>query len=98
MRRPQTERKSTNAGAIFHRPGSENSLEIQELARFAVAHHNDKQNVSLEYKRVTNVKRGLVAGWMYYLTLEAAEGGQNKVYEAKVWVQSWTKFKSLEKF
>ncbi|CAA0805928.1 Cysteine proteinase inhibitor 6 [Striga hermonthica] len=75
-------------GAIFDMPpGSENSLQIRNLL-----------NASLEYKKVTNVKDQLVAGLLYYITLEAEEDGQNKVYEAKVWIQPWIKFKSLTEF
>ncbi|CAA0805933.1 Cysteine proteinase inhibitor 3 [Striga hermonthica] len=86
-------------GAIVNMPpGSENSLEIYELARFAVAHHNHNQNALLEYKKVTNVKTQLVAGLLYYITLEAEEDGRNKVYEAKVWIRPWMKFKSLTEF
>ncbi|KAG8388893.1 hypothetical protein BUALT_Bualt02G0172700 [Buddleja alternifolia] len=35
---------------------------------------------------------------MYYLTVEAAGGGQKKVYEAKVWVKPWMNFKELQEF
>ncbi|GER40693.1 cysteine proteinase inhibitor [Striga asiatica] len=96
MRRPQTQRKSTNAGAMMQ--GSKYSLEVQELARFAVSYHNEKQNASLEYKKVTNVEVQPVAGILYYITLEAADGGQNKVYQARVWIQPWMKFKSVQEF
>ncbi|XP_051134333.1 cysteine proteinase inhibitor A-like [Andrographis paniculata] len=80
--------------------GSHNSLEIENLARFAVAEHNKKQNALLEFKRVTNVKEQVVAGKMYYITLEAEEGGsgQKKAYEAKVWEKSWMNFKELQDF
>ncbi|WP_239505467.1 cystatin domain-containing protein, partial [Proteus vulgaris] len=42
---------------------------------------------------------------MYYLTLEAKDGGKKKLYEAKVWVkakhtdpQPWYNFKELQEF
>ncbi|CAA0805926.1 Cysteine proteinase inhibitor 3 [Striga hermonthica] len=85
-------------GGISQSQGSENSLEIEELARFAVSQHNEKQNALLEYKKVTNVKQQVVSGTMYYITLEAADGGQNKVYEAKVWVKPWMQFKEVQEF
>ncbi|KAK6153188.1 hypothetical protein DH2020_012827 [Rehmannia glutinosa] len=85
-------------GSIRQTEGSQNSLEIEELARFAVDEHNKKQNALLELKKVTNVKEQVVAGTMYYITLEAADGGQKKVYEAKVWVKPWMNFKEVQEF
>ncbi|KAL2540964.1 Peptidase family M48 family protein [Abeliophyllum distichum] len=41
-----------------------------------------------------NVKEQVVAGTMYHITLEASDGGKNKVYEAKVWVN----FKEVQEF
>nr|8C12_BBB Chain BBB, PAK5-Af17 [synthetic construct] len=86
-----------------------NSLEIEELARFAVDEHNKKENALLEFVRVVKAKEQLV-GWvyefqtMYYLTLEAKDGGKKKLYEAKVWVKSdhmppsLPNFKELQEF
>ncbi|GFP94247.1 cysteine proteinase inhibitor [Phtheirospermum japonicum] len=85
-------------GDIRQTEGSQNSLEIEDLARFAVDEHNKKQNSLLEFKKVTNVKEQTVAGNMYYITLEAADGGQKKVYEAKVWVKAWMNFKEVQEF
>ncbi|KAG8388890.1 hypothetical protein BUALT_Bualt02G0172400 [Buddleja alternifolia] len=85
-------------GGISQVEGSQNSLEIEDLARFAVDEHNKKQNAMLQFKKVTNVKQQVVAGTMYYLTVEAADGGQKKVYEAKVWVKPWMNFKELQEF
>ncbi|CAA2992191.1 cysteine proteinase inhibitor-like [Olea europaea var. sylvestris] len=78
--------------------GSQNSLEIDDLARFAVNEHNTKQNALLEFKKVANVKQQVVAGTMYHITLEASDGGKNKVYEAKVWVKPWMNFKEVQEF
>ncbi|KAH6836976.1 cystatin A [Perilla frutescens var. hirtella] len=85
-------------GTIRQSEGSANSLEIDSLARFAVDEHNKKQNALLEFKKVSNVKEQVVAGTMYYITLEAADGGSNKVYEAKVWVKPWMNFKEVQEF
>ncbi|KAK4492321.1 hypothetical protein RD792_003124 [Penstemon davidsonii] len=85
-------------GDIRQSGGSENSIDIQDLARFAIQEHNKKQNALLEFKKVTNVKEQVVAGTMYYITLEAADGGKNKVYEAKVWVKPWMNFKEVQEF
>lgn len=56
------------------------------------------QNALLEFKKVANVKEQVVAGTMYHITLEASEGGKNKVYEAKVWVKPWMNFKEVQEF
>ncbi|CAN4092541.1 unnamed protein product [Withania somnifera] len=85
-------------GGIFQSGGSENSLEINDLARFAVDEHNKKENALLEFGKVVNVKEQVVAGNMYYITLEATEGGKKKTYEAKVWVKPWENFKQVEDF
>lgn len=44
------------------------------------------------------VKEQVVAGTMYYLTLEVKEGEEKKLYEAKVWVKPWMNFKELQEF
>ncbi|KAH0724539.1 hypothetical protein KY290_000369 [Solanum tuberosum] len=85
-------------GGIREAGGSENSVEINDLARFAVDEHNKKQNALLEFGKVVNVKEQVVAGTMYYITLEATEGGKKKAYEAKVWVKQWQNFKQVEDF
>ncbi|WOL08847.1 multicystatin-like [Canna indica] len=79
--------------------GSQNSAEIQELGRFAVEEHNKKANSALEFERVVKVKEQVVAGTVYYITLEAKDqSGETKLYEAKVWVQQWINFKELQEF
>ncbi|KAG2674614.1 hypothetical protein I3760_13G145000 [Carya illinoinensis] len=74
------------------------SPEIDSLARFAVDERNKKQTTLLEFGKVLKAKQQVVAGVMYYLTLEATDGGKKKVYEAKIWVKSWEKFKELVEF
>ena len=56
------------------------------------------QNALLEFVKVVNTKQQVVSGTMYYITLEAVDGGQKKVYEAKVWVQAWKNFKEVQEF
>ncbi|GKV28842.1 hypothetical protein SLEP1_g37835 [Rubroshorea leprosula] len=85
-------------GGIKEVEGSANSLEIDSLARFAVDEHNKKENSLLEFKRVVNTKTQVVSGTMYYITLEAADGNQKKVYEAKVWEKPWMNFKEVQEF
>lgn len=52
----------------------------------------------LEFKKVSNVRQQVVNGTMYYLTLEVADGGSNKVYEAKIWVKPYADFKEVQEF
>ncbi|KAG9454802.1 hypothetical protein H6P81_007706 [Aristolochia fimbriata] len=75
-----------------------NSVEIDELARFAVEEHNKKENALLEFGRVVKAKEQVVAGTLHHLTVEAVEAGKKKLYEAKVWVKPWMNFKELQEF
>lgn len=57
------------------------------------------QNSVLKFARLVKAKEQVVAGIMYYFTLEADdEAGKTKVYEAKVWVKPWINFKELQEF
>lgn len=60
------------------------------------------QNAALEFVRLVNVRHQLVAGHMYYFTVEVGEVdggvGANKLYEAKVWLRPWENFKGLHTF
>ncbi len=78
--------------------GSENSLEIQNLARFAVQEHNKKENAVLEFVKVVSAKKQVVSGTLYYITLEATDGGKKKVYETKIWEKPWLNFKEVQEF
>ncbi|KAJ8759838.1 hypothetical protein K2173_009939 [Erythroxylum novogranatense] len=78
--------------------GSQNSAEIESLARFAVQEHNKKQNAFLEFVRVLKAKEQVVAGKLYHLTLEAVDAGKKVVCEAKVWVKPWKNFMQLQEF
>ncbi|PKI57806.1 cysteine proteinase inhibitor-like [Punica granatum] len=86
------------AGGIREVGGNENSLEIDALARFAVDEHNKKENSLLQFDKVVNAKQQVVSGTVYYLTVEATDGGAKKVYEAKIWVKPWMNFKELQEF
>ncbi|GJM88957.1 hypothetical protein PR202_ga05544 [Eleusine coracana subsp. coracana] len=79
-------------------PGSENDLEAIDLARFAVAEHNSKTNGMLEFERLVKVRHQLVAGMLYYFTVEVKEGGAKKLYEAQVWEKLWENFLQLHSF
>ncbi|XP_027349764.1 cysteine proteinase inhibitor 6-like [Abrus precatorius] len=75
-----------------------NSPEIENLARFAIQEHNNKENAFLEFAKVLKAKEQVVAGKIYYLTLEAIDAGKKKIYEAKIWVKPWMNFKQLQEF
>ncbi|KAL0418427.1 UNVERIFIED_CONTAM: Cysteine proteinase inhibitor A [Sesamum radiatum] len=57
--------------------------DIIDLGRFAVQEHNKKENTHLEFKKVYSAKVQVVNGSSYYLTLEAANEGENNFYDAK---------------
>lgn len=85
-------------GGISNVDGKENSLEIEGLARFAVEEHNKKDNAMLQYVKVVKAKEQVVAGTVYYITIEAKDGDAKKLYEAKVWVKPWMNFKEVQEF
>ncbi|KAJ8770426.1 hypothetical protein K2173_015040 [Erythroxylum novogranatense] len=85
-------------GGVRDCRGSQNSAEIESLARFAVQEHNKEQNALLEFVRVLKAQEQVVAGKLYHLTLEAVDAGKKVVYEAKVWVKPWMNFKQLQEF
>ncbi|KAG6519630.1 hypothetical protein ZIOFF_023127 [Zingiber officinale] len=68
------------------------------VARFAVDEHNKKQNALLEFACVVKAREQVVAGTLHHLTVAAVEGGEKKLYEAKVWVKPWLNFKQVEEF
>lgn len=89
---------ATKLGGIHDSHSSQNSDEIESLARFAVDQHNTKQNSLLEFARVVKAREQVVAGTLHHLTLEAIDAGEKKIYEAKVWVKPWLNFKELQEF
>ncbi|KAJ0259424.1 Cystatin domain-containing protein [Hirschfeldia incana] len=90
--------KTMVLGGVEDIQGNQNSGEIESLARFAIQEHNNRENKVLEFKKIVKAREQVVAGTMYYLTLEANEGGQMKNFEAKVWVKPWMNFKQLQEF
>jgi len=87
---------ATTVGGL--RNSSANSADIDSLARFAVEEHNKKENALLKLARVVKAQEQTVAGVMHHLTLEIEDAGQNKLYEAKIWVKPWMDFKELHEF
>ncbi|KAG2309436.1 hypothetical protein Bca52824_029184 [Brassica carinata] len=94
----RSEEESMIVGGIHDLQGNQNSGEIESLARFAIQEHNNRENKVLEFKKIVKAREQVVAGIMYYVTLEANEGSQTKNFEAKVWVQPWMNFKQLQEF
>ncbi|KAM1018377.1 hypothetical protein FF1_039871 [Malus domestica] len=91
-------RKMDTVGGIQESRGAQNSAEVEDLARFAVQEHNNKENALLEFVRVVKAKEQVVAGTLHHLTIEAIEAGKKKLYEAKVWVKPWMGFKEEQEF
>ncbi|KAL0911535.1 hypothetical protein M5K25_019683 [Dendrobium thyrsiflorum] len=85
-------------GGVRDVENNQNSVEIEELARFAVDEHNKKENALLEFARVVKAKEQTVAGTLHHLTLEAIDAGIKKLYEAKVWTKPWLNHKELQEF
>ncbi|CAD6333414.1 unnamed protein product [Miscanthus lutarioriparius] len=87
-------------GGVHDAPDREKNPDAIDLARFAVTEHNSKTNAALEFVSLVKVRMQLVTGTMNYLTIEArkVDGGANKLYEAKVWLRPWQKFKGLQAF
>ncbi|KAJ6945363.1 hypothetical protein NC651_000421 [Populus alba x Populus x berolinensis] len=90
--------KMATLGGVKDSEASQNSVEIENLARFAVDEHNKKENAILEFARVVKAKEQVVAGTMHHLTIEAIEAGKKKIYEAEVWVKPWLNFMELKEF
>ncbi|KAF6151868.1 hypothetical protein GIB67_010442 [Kingdonia uniflora] len=85
-------------GGVRESGSTQNSIEIESLAKFAVDEHNKKENAVLEFAKVVKAKEQTVAGTLHHLTLEVIDAGTKKIYEAKVWVKSWENFKELQEF
>ncbi|XP_024392352.1 cysteine proteinase inhibitor A [Physcomitrium patens] len=77
-----------------------NSVEIDELANFAVDQYKSRQNsiAVITFSKVLSAKEQVVQGKMYYFTIEVMENGVPKNYDAKVWVKPWEGYKELESF
>ncbi|KAE8717877.1 Cysteine proteinase inhibitor 6 [Hibiscus syriacus] len=88
---------TTNLGGVCPSQGSQNSAELENLARFAVDEHNKKGNAMVEFVRLVKASEQVVAGTLHHLTVEAMDAGK-KLYEAKVWVKPWMDFKELQEF
>eukprot|EP00249_Psilotum_nudum_P006411 c19733_g1_i1 orf=396-1103(-) len=77
---------------------AENSVELDDLGKYAVDQYNSRQNSQLTFVRVLSAQQQVVAGKMYYLIIETQTAGETKFYKAKVWEKPWENFRSLESF
>ncbi|KAG6424804.1 hypothetical protein SASPL_115224 [Salvia splendens] len=87
----------TDNMATLGAPRDSNS-DVHSLAKFAVDHHNNKENMLLELVRVVKAQEQVVAGTIHHLTLEVTDAGKKKLYEAKIWVKPWEDFMQLQEF
>ncbi|MCO5568648.1 hypothetical protein L7F22_022347 [Adiantum nelumboides] len=85
-------------GAREKIPNAQNSVQLQDLATFAVKQYNSKQGLQLQFVRLVSAEQQVVSGLMYYLVVEASSKGKSNYYEANILVQAWRNFKSLESF
>merc|ERR1712100_299608 len=93
----KSKKRMARVGGVTEVGGSQNSVEIDGLAHFAVDEHNKKQNTLLQFQKVVNSKQQVVSGTVYYITLEATDGGHKKVYEAKIWEKAWSYLNNVNK-
>ncbi|CAK9855204.1 unnamed protein product, partial [Sphagnum jensenii] len=63
-----------------------------------VAEHWVNSLDKLSFSKVVSARTQVVQGTMYHLTIEVQEGGNPRLYDAKVWVKPWENFKKLEEF
>jgi acyl-CoA hydrolase len=97
-----TEAMGTMTGGLQDVSNFANSVEIDDLANFAVDQYKSRQNslsvAGMTFSKVVAAKEQVVQGTMYYLTVEVIEDGKPKLYDAKVWVKPWEGYKELESF
>ncbi|XXG50568.1 hypothetical protein AAC387_Pa02g4555 [Persea americana] len=60
-------------GGVSDSSSNHNSLEKEDLARFAVQEHNKKENAILEFARLVKAEEQVVAGTLHHLTVEAID-------------------------
>ncbi|BBN17046.1 hypothetical protein MPTK1_7g11520 [Marchantia polymorpha subsp. ruderalis] len=77
---------------------AENSVEMDDMGRFAVDQYNTKEGKNLSFKNVVSAKKQVVSGTMYHMVIEAHGDDSVKMYDAKVWHKPWENHKSLEHF
>ncbi|KAH7427395.1 hypothetical protein KP509_10G042300 [Ceratopteris richardii] len=79
-------------------PNAQSDPELWKLAVFAVSEYNSQKGLQLQLLQVVSGEKQVVSGIMYYLVIKATSYGHSDYYQAKIWVQAWRNFKSLESF
>ncbi|KAL3850948.1 hypothetical protein ACJIZ3_012830 [Penstemon smallii] len=72
--------------------------QVVEIAKFAVAEHNQKTKAALVYKALVKAESQVVSGTNYKLVISAKDGSVSNNYEAVVWDKPWLKFRQLTSF
>ncbi|ESR42430.1 hypothetical protein CICLE_v10013601mg, partial [Citrus x clementina] len=63
-------------GGVYDYGSNQMSAKIEALVRFA--------NALLDFSRVLKAKEQVVAGKLYYITLQVIDTGKKKIYKAKI--------------
>ncbi|KAH9301035.1 hypothetical protein KI387_012618, partial [Taxus chinensis] len=85
-------------GDIRDVPDFEHNTDIQRLAHFAVEQFNKQQHGDLSFSKVVKAQEQVVSGMMYYLTIQAVNGGELGLYDAKILVVAWRNITQLQEF
>ncbi|GLJ30417.1 hypothetical protein SUGI_0601960 [Cryptomeria japonica] len=85
-------------GGIRDVPNFQNNADIERLAHFAVDEFNKQENGNLSFSKVVRAQEQVVAGMMYYLIIEAMNGVQAGLYDAKILVVLWRNVTQLKEF
>ncbi|KAH7427591.1 hypothetical protein KP509_10G050800 [Ceratopteris richardii] len=86
-------------GGLREIPNAKSDPEIHSLAVFAVDQYNSQKGLRLRLLEVVSAEQQVVAGTMYYLVIKVSpKRHHSEYYKAKILVQEWKNFKSLESF
>ncbi|XP_058103193.1 cysteine proteinase inhibitor B-like [Magnolia sinica] len=73
--------------------------EVQTLGKFCVQEFNKtSRRGPIAFSQVVKAEKQVVSGIKYYLTIEAAEGGVKRTFDAVVVVKEWLHSKELLSF
>ncbi|KAK9671394.1 hypothetical protein RND81_12G027300 [Saponaria officinalis] len=81
--------------------------EVQNVGKFAVDEYNlnleqtpprpkGAQGGALVFVAVVEAQKQVVAGWKYYLIIEAMQGGVTRKFDVEVLSQSWVHSKPMQ--
>jgi len=78
--------KVKRAGQITQHPNPES---LMDVAAFGIGEVNSRANSAFVVSKVVSAKTQVVAGKMYYLTVEVTEGDKVKQCDVNVWERLW---------